>query len=219
MRGFAARRPEFDREYAASYNMVNRLRKEVFAVWRKVALAALTMVMLGGLAALAKDVGVYHFPAEAIAAAWQPFLDPDSGEFLAAGSVGLVGGKAVVGLTFGEPWGGGVISPWLVLDLSKNPVIILHNIQPVEKWTLKAHLRGLKPDVFTPVEGWGTYLIGDNNLSGNVEIVVADGIREFAPVGVISAIPQSPIIAIRLWFWGVGGSVSVDGISIVYREE
>ncbi|MGQ9700188.1 MAG: hypothetical protein ACUVQS_03900 [Candidatus Bipolaricaulaceae bacterium] len=186
---------------------------------RKAGLVALSLVMVGALAALAEDVVVYYFPAEAIAAAWQPFLDPVSGEFLAAGSVGLVDGKAVVGLTFGEPWGGGVISPWLVLDLSKNPVIILHNVQPTEKWTLKAHLRGLKPDVFTPVEGWGTYLIGDNNLSGDVEIVVADGIREFAPVGVIRAIPKSPIIALRLWFWGVGGSVSVEGISVVYRGE
>lgn len=166
----------------------------------------------------AADFVVYHFPAQAIAAAWEPFLDPVSGEFLGAGSVTLVEGKAVVGITFGEPWGGGVISPWLLIDMSKNPVIILHNVQPTEKWTLKAHLRGLKPEVFTPVEGWGTYLIGDNNLTGDVEIVLTDAIREFAPVGVIRAIPKSPIIAIRLWFWGVGGSVSVDGITIVYRS-
>jgi hypothetical protein len=175
------------------------------------------MVAVVALVASAAEVVVYEFTPEMIAAAWQPFLDPTSGEFLAAGTVSLVGGKAVVGLSFGEPWGGGVISPWLLLDMSKNPVIILRNVQPTAKWTLKAHLRGLKPDVFKPVEGWGTYLIGDNNLSGDVEINVADGLREFAPIEVTRAIPANPLILVRLWFWGVGGSVSVDGIRIVYR--
>lgn len=186
---------------------------------RKVSLVLLALSVVGSWAVWAEDLLVYNFSAQAIAAAWQPFLDPVSGEFLGAGSVSLVEGKAVVGITFGEPWGGGVISPWLLVDMSKNPVIILRNVQPTAKWTLKAHLRGLKPDVFTPVEGWGTYLIGDNNLSGDVEIVLADALREFAPIGVIRAIPKSPILAIRLWFWGVGGSVSVDGISIVYRSQ
>ncbi|MBC7317673.1 hypothetical protein H5T57_00215 [Candidatus Bipolaricaulota bacterium] len=176
-------------------------------------------VTVGAVLALGADVVIYEFTPEMIAAAWQPYLDPESGEFLGAGTVSLIDGKAVVGVTFGEPWGGGVISPWLLLDVSKNPVIILLNVQPKEKWTLKAHLRGLKPDVFTPVEAWGTYLIGDNNLSGDVEINLAEGIKEFAPVGVIRALPNTPIIAIRLWFWGVGGPVSVDGIRIVYRTE
>ncbi len=185
----------------------------------KVSLSLAVLVVMIAGAAWAEDLLVYDFPAQAIAAAWQPFLDPVSGEFLGAGSVGLIDGRAVVGVTFGEPWGGGVISPWLLLDMSKNPIIILRNVRPTEKWTLKAHLRGLRPDVFTPVEGWGTYLIGDNNLSGDVEIVVANALREFAPIGVIRAIPKSPIIAIRLWFWGVGGSVSVDGIRIVYRVQ
>lgn len=179
----------------------------------------LALALMVAVVASAAEVVVYHFTPEMIAAAWQPFLDPESGEFLAAGTVSLVDGKAVVGLSFGEPWGGGVISPWLLVDMSKNPVIILHNVQPTDKWTLKAHLRGLKPDVFTPVEGWGTYLIGDNNLSGDVEIKIAEGIRQFAPVGVIRAIPKNPLILVRLWFWGVGGSVSVDGITIVYRTE
>jgi len=124
-----------------------------------------------------------------------------------------------VGITFGEPWGGGVISPWLILDVSKNPVIVLLNVQPESKWTLKAHLRSLNPEAGIKVEGWGTYLIGDNNLSGDVEIVLVDGLREFAPIQVIRAIPENPIIAVRLWFWGVGGPVSLDGIRIVYRPE
>lgn len=188
-------------------------------MFKKMLIVLFSLLWVGVGAVLAKDLVVYDFPAQAIAASWEPFLDPISGEFLGAGSVTLIEGKAVVGITFGEPWGGGVISPWLLVDMSKNPIIILRNVQPKEKWTLKAHLRGLKPDVFTPVEGWGTYLIGDNNLSGDVEIVLANALREFAPVGVIRAIPKSPIIAIRLWFWGVGGSVSVDGISIVYRSE
>lgn len=185
---------------------------------KKVGLAILVSVACFA-AVWAEDLVVYDFSAGAIAAAWQPYLDPVSGEFLGAGSVSLADGKAVVGVTFGEPWGGGVISPWLLVDMSKNPVIILHNVQPTAKWTLKAHLRGLKPEVFTPVEGWGTYLIGDNNLSGDVEIDLAQALREFAPLGVIRAIPQSPILAIRLWFWGVGSSVSVDSITIVYRSQ
>jgi len=178
----------------------------------------LTLALMVAVAAWAAEVVVYDFTPEMIAAAWQPFLDPTGGEFLAAGTVSLVEGEAVVGLSFGEPWGGGVISPWLLVDMSKNPVIILRNVKLTDKWTLKAHVRGLKPDVFTPVEGWGTCLIGDNNLSGDVEINVAEGLRQFAPVGVIRAIPN-PLIFIRLWFWGVGGSVSVDGITIVYRME
>lgn len=181
--------------------------------WWLVAALAVTVMATGA------EVVVYEFTAEIIAAAWQPFLDPVTGEFLGAGSVSLVDGKAVVGLTFAEPWGGGVISPWLLLDATKNPVIILLNVRPTAKWTLKAHLRPIKPEVFKPVEGWGTYLIGDNDLSGNIEIVLMDGLKEFAPIAVIKAIPKHPLIAIRLWFWGVAGPVSVDGIRIVYRPE
>lgn len=186
---------------------------------RKIIFALVCVSALGLSAVWAQDLVIYDFPAYALASAWEPFLDPVSGGFLGAGSVTLVEGKAVVGITFGAPWGGGVISPWLLVDMSKNPVILLLGVQPTEKWTLKAHLRGLNPDVFPPVEGWGTYLIGDNNLSGDVEIVLADALREFAPIGVIRAIPRSPILALRLWFWGVGGPVSLDGIRIVYRGE
>ncbi len=180
---------------------------------------AVALLVLGSMAWAADQV-IYEFTPEMIAAAWQPYLDLEEQAFLGAGSVTLKDGKAVVGLTFGEPWGGGVISPWLFLDTSKNPVIILLGVEPEKMWTLKAHVRSL---VYIPdekgfkVEGWGTYLIGDNNQTGNVEIVLNEGLRQFAPIGVIRGIRDNPIIAIRLWFWGVGGSVSVNGIRIVYR--
>jgi len=159
---------------------------------------------------------VYNFGPEAIAAAWQPFLDPETEEFLAPGAVTLAEGKVVIGLTFGEPWGGGVMSPWLIVDLAKNPVIILENVQPSEKWTLKAHVRSLKPD--WKIEGWGVYLHGDTNISGDVEIVLINALKEFGPLSVVRKLPQGPI-SLRLWMWGVNGSVSLDGIRIVYKGE
>ncbi len=182
--------------------------------WRWLLVVAAVGMLVGPQVAAEQDL--YVFGPEAIAGSWQPFMDPETEEFLAPGSVTLVGGSVVIGTTFGEPWGGGVLGPWLVVDLSRNPMIVLENAQPEDKWALKGHVRSLKPD--WKIEGWGIYLHGDSDLTGDVEIDLNDALREFGPLSVVRQLPDGPI-ALRLWMWGVNGSVALDGIRIVYAGE